>query len=100
MVRISKHKQAYKTELQEAKIVIPLNKYNFSQEFSDKLHEFSKDHHKDHFKVFNQALAEWTETNRNQIADEIRYIRKSGFDGKEEEIYQKIKISARFYYRK
>jgi hypothetical protein len=100
MVRILKHKQEYKTELQEANIMVHQNKYNFSKEFAEKLYKFSEEHHKDHFKTFNKALAEWMETQSREIATEIAYIKESGFDGPETDIYQKIKISARFYYRK
>ena len=100
MVRVSKHKEAYKSEIKAANIKIPLNKYNFSQEFAEMIHKFSEEHHKDHFKIFNAALEEWTTNNKETINEEIEYIMKSGFNGTREEIEHKIKISARFYYRK
>jgi len=100
MVRISKHGEKYKSEIKAANIKISLNKYNFSQEFAERIHKFSEEHHKDHFKTFNVALEEWSTNNKEIIEKEIEYITKTGFDGKREEIEHKIKISARFYYRK
>jgi hypothetical protein len=100
MVRVSKHKEEYKSEIKAANIKIPLNKYNFSQEFAEMIHKFSEEHHKDHFKIFNAALEEWSKNNIAEINQEIEHIMKSGFNGTREEIEHKIKISARFYYRK
>jgi hypothetical protein len=93
MVRISQHKQQQKKELKEANIKVKSHKHNFSPEFASKLYEFSEAHHKDHFKVFNKALEEWTQENQTLIAAEIER-------SDSETIYNKIKISARFYYRK
>jgi hypothetical protein len=93
MVRISQHKQQQTQELKKANIKVKLHKHNFSPEFASKLYEFSEAHHKDHFKVFNKALEAWTQENQSLIAAEIER-------SDSETIYDKIKISARFYYRK
>ena len=95
MVRISQHKQQQKKELKEANIKVKLHKYNFSPKFASMLYAFSEAHHKDHFKVFNKALAEWTQENHSKIEAEIE---RSAMDT--DSMYEKIKISARFYYRK
>ena len=95
MVRISQHKQQQKKELKEANIKVKLNKHNFSPEFAKELYEFSEKHHKDHFKEFNKALEVWTQDHQSEIAAEI-----AKGECTEEMIYDKIKISARFYYRK
>lgn len=95
MVRVSEHKQKQKRELKEANIKVKLNKHNFSPEFAKELYEFSEKHHKDHFKEFNKALEAWTQDHQSEIAAEI----EKG-ECTEAIIYDKIKISARFYYRK
>lgn len=95
MVRISQHKQQQHKELKEANIKVKLHKYIFSPEFASMLYEFSEEHHSDHFKVFNKALEEWSQQHKDIIAAEIE---RSDMDP--ENIYDKIKISARFYYRK
>jgi hypothetical protein len=93
MVRISQHKQQQQKELKEANIKFKPHKHNFSPELASKLYEFSEAHHKDHFKVFNKALEAWTQENQSLIAVEIER-------SDSETIYDKIKTSARFYYRK
>lgn len=100
MVRISKHKQAITTELKSYNIKTTLSKYNFSESFAKLLHNFSEVHHKDHFKIFNSELEKWSAANARLIEKEIEMMRTAGYDGTDEEIMSKIKISARFYYRK
>lgn len=98
MVRISQHKQQQKEELKGIKI--RPNKYNFSPKFTEKIHRFSEEHHKDYFKTFNRELEIWSIEHKDDIASEIISIKMAGFEGTDYEIVQKIKISARFYYRK
>jgi hypothetical protein len=100
MVNKSTHKQKQQEELKQANCKIRMTKYNFSQRFGEQLYAFSEEHHKDHFKVFNKALEEWSKDHEQEIADEINAIQRAGFTGTPEDIMDKIKISARFYYRK
>ena len=97
MVRISLHKQQQKQELKDANIKISKGKYNFSPEFAEELYKFSESHHKDHFKIFNAELQNWMSIHQEAIENEIIRMKTAGAPG---DIYDKIKISARFYYRK
>jgi len=96
MVRISLHKQQQQKELKDANVKVKLNKHNFSPEFASKLYEFSEIHHADHFKTFNAALKKWLIEHHSEIEAEI----SKDHTVDSESIYHKIKISARFYYRK
>lgn len=87
-------------ELKSANVKTTLSKYIFSESFAELLHNFSEVHHKDHFKIFNSELEKWSAANSLLIEKEIETMRTAGYDGPDEEIMSKIKISARFYYRK
>jgi len=75
-------------------------KYNFSQDFSEIIYAFSEANAEVYFKEFNVKFKAWMETHKTEIGDEIERIKQLGFKGSNKEIEQKIKISARFYYRK
>ena len=100
MVHTSKHKKQNQEELKKSQCKIKLSKYSFTPDFAADLHAFSEEHHEDHFKVFNKALEEWSTTHKPNIEKEIENIFGMGFTGTKEDIMDKIKISARFYYRK
>jgi len=95
MVRISAHIQHQKRLIHEARIEVKNIKHAFSPGFSKKLYDFSEKFHTTHFKVFNRLLEEWLLEHRAEVEDEV-----ASFNGPREEILKKIKISARFYYRK
>ncbi len=86
----------------KANIKIQKTKYIFSEEFSKALHEFSKEHYKEHLKVFRGSWTTWIDRIdiREKIQIEIEKMRANHFTETEEELMQKIYTSARFYYRK
>lgn len=102
MVNISLHKTLQKKELQNTDIKIQLTKYVFSAEFSHKLHAFSKEHYQKPLKVFKVSWQTWISIPDIQTAiqNEIRLIKSRHFSGSDDDIMEKIYISARFYYRK
>jgi hypothetical protein len=95
MVRNSVHVQMQRRIIQEARVKSIKIKHAFSPSFSEKLYDFSEKFHMVHFKAFNHAFEEWLFENRAEVEGEA-----AAFNGSREEILKKIKISARFYYRK
>ena len=89
-------------KIEQKNIKIQKTKYIFSEEFSKALHEFSKEHYKEHLKVFRGSWTAWIDRIeiRQQIQIEIEKMRANHFTETEEELMQKIYTSARFYYRK
>lgn len=100
MVRISLHRNNQKQIIKNAKIDVVKTKYNFSPLFSEKLYDFSEKNCTEHFKVFNTRFEEWLFENASMVDEEVSRIRLEGYKGTIDEIIKKIKISARFYYRK
>ena len=100
MLRKTMQKHRKQEILKNANCKIALTKYNFSAEFAEEIYAFSEAHHKDHFKVFNKEMNKWVTEHFNDIEREIENIQKMGFTGTNKDIMDKIKISARFYYRK
>jgi hypothetical protein len=102
MVNISQHKTLQKKELQNTNIKIQLTKYAFSDEFSHEIHAFSKEHYQEPLKVFKESWQTWISIPDIQTAiqNEIAFIKSKHFSGTDDDIMQKIYISARFYYRK
>jgi hypothetical protein len=100
MVRISEHRKQHTHLIQRANIQVVKTKYNFSPIFSEKVYDFSEKNHREHFKVFNERFERWSAENKRVIEEEIARITSAGFCGSPDEVLQKIKVSARFYYRK
>jgi hypothetical protein len=102
MVNISQHKTLQKKELQNTNIKFQLTKYAFSDEFSHEIHAFSKEHYQEPLKVFKESWQTWISIPDIQTAiqNEIAFIKSKHFSGTDDDIMQKIYISARFYYRK
>jgi hypothetical protein len=81
---------------------IELSKYMFSSQFATKIHEFSEKHYKEGLSEFRKSWSEWMKSPEIMafIQNEITALRTKGYTGDPAEIYKKIHISARFYYRK
>ena len=102
MVNISQHKTEQKKELAKTNIKLQMAKQMFSEEFSNELHKFSKDHYEEPLKTFRESWQTWISNNdiHTKMRREIERMRTNNFTGTDEEITQKIYTSARFYYRK
>lgn len=83
-------------------ITIELSKYMFTPEFSEKIHTFSEKHYKESLHEFRVSWKSWISTriNAEAIETEIEKMRLQGYTGTTEDVYKKMLISARFYYRK
>lgn len=77
-------------------------KHKFSEEFSNVLHEFSKQHYREPLKIFRESWKIWISNNEIilKIKTEIEKMQKLNIMWSDEEIMKKIYTSARFYYRK
>jgi hypothetical protein len=102
MVNVSQHKTEQKKELAKTNIKLQMAKQIFSEEFSQVLHKFSKEHYEEPLKTFRQSWTTWISENdiQKKMRTEIERMRTNNFSGTDEEITQKIYTSARFYYRK
>ena len=83
-------------------ISIELSKYMFSSDFAEKIHEFSEKHYKEGLREFRSSWSSWISLPETIlfIKNEIALLRTQGYTGEIDDIYKKIQISARFYYRK
>ena len=83
-------------------ITIELSKYMFTPEFSEKIHTFSQNHHKEALREFRISWKSWISTPiiADAIEKEIATMQSHGYTGTREDVYKKMLISARFYYRK
>ena len=83
-------------------ISIELSKYMFSPNFAEKIHEFSEKHYKEGLREFRASWSSWISLPEIIlfIENEIALLKTQGYTGKIDDIYKKIQISARFYYRK
>jgi hypothetical protein len=74
-------------------------RFNFTKEFMDKLHNFSKIHQYDDRKSFKEAWTIWVEENDESVCEEIRRLINLGFN-EHADIKDKMFKSARYYFRK
>ena len=81
----------------DKKPVNTIYRYKFTDEFVGELYKFSKIHQYDHRKDFKEAWQLWIEENDDIVADEVRILSSSGYDG---DILDKMFKSARYYFRK
>ena len=102
MVSKSEHKRMQRKELTNVNIRLQLAKQVFSEDFSHILHTFSKEHCKEPLKIFKQSWKTWINIPEieTKIREETERIKSNHFVGTEEDIIEKMYISARFYYRK
>lgn len=102
MAKISKHKMEQRKELTGINIKLYMVKHKFSEEFSNVLHEFSKEHYREPLKIFRESWKIWISNNEIilKIKTEIEKMQKLNIMWSDEEIMKKIYTSARFYYRK
>lgn len=80
-------------------LTIPTNiyRYKFSNEFMEKMYQFSKIHQYDDRQGFKEAWEQWVENNIDDINHEIRCLENSGYRG---DVLDKMFKSARYYFRK
>ena len=76
---------------------INVYRYKFSNDFMEKMYEFSKIHQYDDRKAFKEAWTTWIEDNNPDIDEEVRRLDALGYDGN---IMDKMFKSARYYFRK
>jgi hypothetical protein len=102
MVNKSEHKTKQRQALTNINIRLQMAKQIFSEDFSHILHTFSKEHSKETLKIFKQSWQTWIKIPEIEakIREEIARIEANHFVGTEEDIIEKMYISARFYYRK
>lgn len=77
--------------------IIPVYRFNFTDEFMAELHMFSKIHQYDERKHFKESWETWVEDNIDIINEESRRLLQLGYDG---DILDKMFKSARYYFRK
>jgi hypothetical protein len=78
-------------------VEINIFRYKFSEEFTDKLYQFSKIHQYDHRKDFKEAWKIWIEENDDLVNIESRRLIELEYKG---DILDKMFKSARYYFRK
>lgn len=102
MTKMTQHKMEQRKHLTNINMKLCMMKHIFSEEFSNVLHEFSKEHHREQIKTFRESWKTWISNDDIQIKikEEMEKMRKSNVMWTDGEIMQKIYTSARFYYRK
>lgn len=76
---------------------VPIFRYNFSENFNQKLEYFSNIHKNDDRFDFKEYWDEWVENNEEIINYEKRRLKCLGYEG---DVINKMFISARYYFRK
>ena len=71
MAKISKHKMEQRKELTGINIKLYMVKHKFSEEFSNVLHEFSKEHYREPLKIFRESWKIWI--SNNEITSKMVY---------------------------
>jgi hypothetical protein len=81
------------TEIKKTKIY----RFQFSNDFNNKLYQFSKIHKNDNRKEFKEAWNSFVIIEQNIIQQEIKYLEEVGYTG---DILNKMFNSARYYFIK
>ena len=72
-------------------------RFDFAPNVVSKISEFAKLHMDDHRKEYKKAWEPWCEENKEMIAEEIRRLKQTGYDG---DITDKMYKAGRYYFRK
>jgi hypothetical protein len=83
--------------VEEELFEINIFRYKFSEEFTEKLYQFSKIHQYDHRKDFKEAWNIWLEENDDLVNKEARRLTELDYKG---DVIDKMFKSARYYFRK
>lgn len=77
--------------------IVPIFRFNFSENFNKQLEYFSKIHKNDDRFDFKEYWDKWTENNEELIDSEKKRLKCLGYEG---DVINKMYVSARYYFRK